>query len=448
MISDRKIILRLSFPAVLQTVLRSLFIIIDAYWVGKLGSTSLAALTVATFIVWGIMALGEVIATGTNSLVAQARGAGMLDSAKDISTMNIINSLVYTFIVGICIIPLLPFLYKLINLSPDIASLSDEYLKVFLFGLPAILLLSTITAIFRGYEDTKTPLYLLFIALTLNFVLAPLFIFGINGYFKWGIAGSAVSTLISYFTEALMGYFILLKRKLIFSIRKYKFDFASIKETFRIGLPIALNGAFFSLIYVLTSRIVSEYGTVGFAAIGISNRSESLSYQICVGFSLVSTILVGQYVGAGDYKKAERFAWKTLLLSIMVMAVLSVILFAFSTPIAKIFSYDTEVIRVASIFNKITALVLVFSACEVVLSGAFAGAGDSFPPFIISTPLNLARVPFVWLFSQLWGLNGLWTAVCLTVILKGIIIALWFKKGTWKNKRSKLLNVTQSGVPF
>ena len=345
--------MRLSFPAVLQTVLRSLFIIIDAYWVGKLGSTSLAALTVATFIVWGIMALGEVIATGTNSLVAQARGAGMLDSAKDISTMNIINSLVYTFIVGICIIPLLPFLYKLINLSPDIASLSDEYLKVFLFGLPAILLLSTITAIFRGYEDTKTPLYLLFIALTLNFVLAPLFIFGINGYFKWGIAGSAVSTLISYFTEALMGYFILLKRKLIFSIRKYKFDFASIKETFRIGLPIALNGAFFSLIYVLTSRIVSEYGTVGFAAIGISNRSESLSYQICVGFSLVSTILVGQYVGAGDYKKAERFAWKTLLLSIMVMAVLSVILFAFSTPIAKIFSYDTEVIRVASIFNNL-----------------------------------------------------------------------------------------------
>ena len=440
--------MRLSFPAVLQTVLRSLFIIIDAYWVGKLGSTSLAALTVATFIVWGIMALGEVIATGTNSLVAQARGAGMLDSAKDISTMNIINSLVYTFIVGICIIPLLPFLYKLINLSPDIASLSDEYLKVFLYGLPEILLLSTITAIFRGYEDTKTPLYLLFIALTLNFALAPLFIFGINGYFKWGIAGSAVSTLISYFIEALMGYFILLKRKLIFSIRKYKFDFASIKETFRIGLPIALNGAFFSLIYVLTSRIVSEYGTVGFAAIGISNRSESLSYQICVGFSLVSTILVGQYVGAGDYKKAERFAWKTLLLSIMVMAVLSVILFAFSTPIAEIFSYDAEVIRVASIFNKITALVLVFSACEVVLSGAFAGAGDSFPPFIISTPLNLARVPFVWLFSQLWGLNGLWTAVCLTVILKGIIIALWFKKGTWKNKRSKLLNVTQSGVPF
>ena len=124
--------MRLSFPAVLQTVLRSLFIIIDAYWVGKLGSTSLAALTVATFIVWGIMALGEVIATGTNSLVAQARGAGMLDSAKDISTMNIINSLVYTFIVGICIIPLLPFLYKLINLSPDIASLSDEYLKIFL----------------------------------------------------------------------------------------------------------------------------------------------------------------------------------------------------------------------------------------------------------------------------------------------------------------------------
>ncbi len=445
--SDRKIIFNLSFPAVMQTVMRSMFIIIDAYWVGKLGSQPLAALTVATFIVWGVIALGEVIATGTNSLVAQASGAKSLELARNISTENIVNSLVYTFIVGVCTVPALPFLYGVINLSPDIAALADEYLKVFLYGLPAILVLSTVTAIFRGYEDTKTPFKLLFVALTLNFFLAPLFIFGINGYFKWGIAGSAVSTMISFFIESAAGYFILLKRKLIYALHKYKFDFAKLKETFRIGFPIALNGVFFSFIYVLISRIVSDYGTVGFAAIGISNRSESLSYQICVGFSLTATILVGQFVGAGDYKKAERLAWKTLLLTINVMVVIAVLLFAFSTPVAEVFSSDYEVIPVASLFNKITSLVLVFSACEVVLSGAFAGAGDSFPPFIIATPLNLARVPFVWLFSHLWGLTGLWAAVCMTVVLKGIIITLWFKKGSWKNKRSKLLDITSSG-PF
>ena len=199
MLSDRKIIFKLSFPAVMQTVLRSLVIIIDAFWVGKLGSEPLAALTVATFVVWGIMALGEVIATGTNSLIAQANGAGSVDSARRISTANIINSFVYTLIVGICIIPTLPAIYNLIELSPEIASLADEYLKVFLYGLPAVLILSTITAIFRGYGDTKTPFNLLLIALGLNFFLAPLFIFGINGFMQWGIAGSALSSLISFF---------------------------------------------------------------------------------------------------------------------------------------------------------------------------------------------------------------------------------------------------------
>jgi Na+-driven multidrug efflux pump len=201
--SDRKIIFNLSFPAVMQTVMRSMFIIIDAYWVGKLGSQPLAALTVATFIVWGVIALGEVIATGTNSLVAQASGAKSGELARNISTENIVNSLVYTFIVGLCIVPALPFLYGVINLSPDIAALADEYLKVFLYGLPAILVLSTVTAIFRGYEDTKTPFHLLFIALALNLFLAPLFIFGINGFLKWGIAGSAVSTLISFLSNRL-----------------------------------------------------------------------------------------------------------------------------------------------------------------------------------------------------------------------------------------------------
>lgn len=447
MLSDRKIIFRLSFPAVMQTVLRSMFIIIDAFWVGKLGSEPLAALTVATFVVWGIMALGEVIATGTNSLIAQANGAGSVYSARRISTANIINSFVYTLIVGICIIPTLPAIYNLIELSPEIASLADKYLKVFLYGLPAVLLLSTVTAIFRGYEDTKTPFNLLLIALVLNFFLAPLFIFGINGFMQWDIAGSALSSLISFFLVSVIGYFILLKRKFIDALHKYKFDFASLKETFRIGVPIALNGLFFSLIYVFISRIVSQYGTVGFAAIGISNRSESLSYQICVGFSLTATILVGQQVGAGNFKKAERLAWKTLLLSIYVMIVIGILLFVFSTPIAEIFSSDNNVIPVASLYNKMTALVLVFSACEVVLSGAFAGAGDSFPPFIIATPLNLARIPFVWIFSEIWGLTGLWAAVCLTVLIKGVIITLWFKKGNWKNKRTKLFDVT-SGVPF
>ena len=110
-------------------------------------------------------------------------------------------------------------------------------------------------------------------------------------------------------------------------------------------------------------------------------------------------------------------------------------LFIFSAEIAAIFTKDPEVIFNASIYNKLAAAVQIFSAAEVILSGAFAGAGDSAPPAVIGLPMNALRIPLVALFSAIWGLNGIWIAICLTVVLKGIIITFWFSRGRWKDRK-------------
>lgn len=193
------------------------------------------------------------------------------------------------------------------------------------------------------------------------------------------------------------------------------------------------------MIYVFVSRFVSDYGTTGLAALGIGHRSESIAYQICVGFSLAATILVGQKVGAGKTDDAERIAWKILWLSLVIVFIYSVPLFIFSAEIASIFSDDHSVINAASTYNKVAAAVLIFSAAEVILSGAFSGAGDTVPPAVVGLPFNILRIPFSAIFTPIFGLEGVWIAISLTVFLKGVIMVVWFKRGKWKNKRSKLL---------
>lgn len=437
--SDRKLIISLAIPAVLQTVVRSLFVIVDAFWVGKIDSLNLAALTIATFVVWGVLALGEVISTATNTLVAQKVGAQDFVSAKTIASQNLINTIVFSFILGICLVPLLPLLFKIMKVSPDQAGLASEYLTVLLLGLPCVISLLTVASIFRGYGDTKIPFYLLSLAIVLNFILAPLLIFGIEGLFNgYGIVGAAVSTLVSFVFAAVVGYKILLKKNLIFSFLLYKVNLPLIKETFRIGVPTAISGVAFSLIYILMSGYVADYGTVGFASLGIGHRSESLVFQITVGFSLASTILVGQNVGAGNIKRAETLAWKIFGVSAIVTLVYSVILFIFSREIAMIFTNDRDVITAASMYNKISSLVQIFSAAEVILTGAFVGAGDTFPPALVAMPLNFLRIPLSKVFSSYFGLTGIWIAICLTVLLKGILIALLFKTGRWKRKKLRI----------
>lgn len=436
--SDRRLILSLAIPAVLQTVIKSLFAIVDAFWVGKMGSIELASITAATFMVWGIIALGEIIATGTNSLIAHSTGAENHKLSKDIASLNIVNTFFHTVIIAIVLIPVLPLFYYIMNLSPEQSKLASEYLVTLLIGFPCITLLSTVSAIFRGYGDTKTPFYLLILAIVLNIFLAPLFIFGVNGHFAYGMPGAATSSLVSYFISFIIGYRLLRKRDLISKINHYKFDLKILKETLRIGLPVAINGIAFSLIYIFVSRFVADYGTVGFASLGIGHRSESISYQITVGFGLASTILVGQSMGAKNVPKAERLAWKIFGVAAVAIIIYSTGLFIFSREIAEFFSTDPEVINAASIYNKIAAVVQIFSAAEVVFGGAFAGAGDTLPTMVIGFPFNFLRIPLAAIFSSIWGLNGIWIAICLSVVLKGIITVIWFNTGRWKKRKLEI----------
>ncbi|MGB9695994.1 MAG: MATE family efflux transporter [Ignavibacteria bacterium] len=438
-LSDRKLIISLAIPAVLQTVVRSLFVIVDAFWVGKINSLNLAALTIATFVVWGVLALGEIISTATNTLIAQKVGGQDLFSAKTVASQNLVNTVIFSFVLGIFLIPLLRPLFQIMNTSPEQSELALKYLTVLLLGLPCVILLLTVASIFRGYGNTRMPFYLLLLAITLNFIFAPLLIFGIEGLFEgYGIVGAALSTLISFAFSAIIGYKVLLKRNLIFSFLLYKVNLPLIKETFRIGVPTSISGVAFSLIYVLVSKYVADYGTVGFASLGIGHRSESLIFQITVGFSLASTILVGQNVGAGNTKRAETLAWKIFGVSAFVVLIYSVILFIFSREIAMIFTNDNDVITAASMYNKISSLVQIFSAAEIILTGAFIGAGDTLPPTLVAMPLNFLRIPLSGIFSSYFGLTGIWIAICITVFFKGILIALLFKTGRWKKKKVKI----------
>lgn len=437
--TENKLILSIAVPAVLQTVIRSSFSFVDAFFVGQLGSVQLAGLSVATFLVWGLLSLAEIIPVGTNSLIAQSVGAKNLTLSKKLATSNLVNAFFNAAILGFILLPVLPYLYDLIALDSRQRIFASEYLVTIMIGLPCLILQTTVSAIFRGYGDTKTPFYLLLLSVLLNLILTPALTFGVDGFFQIRNEGSSYSNL-DFILYIICSWFRVINSSYLRSkLKTYKFEGEILKETFRIGLPLALNGLAFSMIYVFVSRFVSDYGTTGLAALGIGHRSESIAYQICVGFSLAATILVGQKVGAGKTDDAERIAWKILWLSLVIVFIYSVPLFIFSAEIASIFSDDHSVINAASTYNKVAAAVLIFSAAEVILSGAFSGAGDTVPPAVVGLPFNILRIPFSAIFTPIFGLEGVWIAISLTVFLKGVIMVVWFKRGKWKNKRSKLL---------
>jgi len=435
--SLEKTLVNLAVPAVISTFFTIIFEIVDMFWIGKLGTVSVAALSAASFFVWILRGLGLAVATGAIALVS--RRAGEKDEPGLLKTVS--NSIASSFLFSLLIIalffPLAGMVFRWIKLAPQVGDLAGEYSMVFLSGLVFVYMMTTLEYIIRGVGDTKTPMYITGFALLLNVVLDPVFIFTLD----MGFVGAAYATILSQFLGTIiMAVLLLLKIPGLGKCRFFSFQLFW-KEYFqviiKIGGPVALSDAGFSFIYLLLSGIISIFGKEPLAALGIAHRLEAFPFFISLGFSMAVATMVGQYIGSGKIKLARDSVYLSLKVASGILAVISVLFFLFAPWLFSFFIEDPGIISHGSNYLRIIAVFEIFLAFEVILGGAFSGAGDTGPPFFIIFPITLARVPFAYLFAVVLqgGVTMIWVVISLTTFLKGISLFYLFRKGRWAHKK-------------
>jgi Na+-driven multidrug efflux pump len=164
---------------------------------------------------------------------------------------------------------------------------------------------------------------------------------------------------------------------------------------------------------------------------------ESFSYLTCIAFSIAAATMVGQNLGAGKPDRAATCAWSATGISIGLTFIISVLFITLPSTIASVFSDNLEVRAIAIDYLIILGLSQITMAIEIVLEGAFSGAGDTIPPMVVMIPGAVARIPLAYFlcFTLDWGINGVWWTLTITTTVKAIILALWFKRGQWKEKQ-------------
>jgi Na+-driven multidrug efflux pump len=200
----------------------------------------------------------------------------------------------------------------------------------------------------------------------------------------------------------------------------------------RVGAPAAATGVVFSFIYVLLTRITTQFGTPALAALGLGFRMESVVYVASVGMGAALAAIVGQSLGAGDAPRAARAGWiSTGIVSVVGLAMAVVSLF-FADQFAGLFSDDPAVIAEAAKYLRISAFSQLFLGAEVVLESAMAGAGWTFVPMVLSTSITALRLPVgAWAAAQ-WGTTGLWWTISVTAAARGVLMALLWASGRWR----------------
>ena len=427
-----RVIARLAIPAVASNLLMTLFFSVDAYWVGRfIGSDGLAAVSTSIFWVWMIVALAEMVSIGLTAVAARRHGERRRDEAASAAGQALIFSVGLGLIIAIVGHLVLDWLFAVMQTPPAVTALGRRYLGAYLMGAPFIYGYFAIDATFRASGNTRTPFLLLATTVVVALILDPMLILGLWGAPEMGIAGAAVATVSTRAVAFLLGVTLLVRRGML---RFGAFQRATIGAIVRIGMPTALTGILFSVIYIGLTRTTTDFGTPALAALGLGHRIESWLYMIGVGFGAAAAAIVGQNLGAGRVDRAERAGWITTGLASIPGVAAFVLTLAIPEALAAIFTTDAAVIAETALYLRIVAVSQLVLCGEIVLEGALGGAGDTVPPMVVSMSLTAIRIPLAAWAAARWGTAGIWAVIGLTAFARGIgMMALW-RSGRWKRR--------------
>jgi len=426
-------ILRLALPAVGTSLLQLAFLLVDTFWVGRiLGPAALAAVSTAGFAVWMVAALAEMVAVGLTAVAARRHGEGAHGMAAVVAGTTLTLGLALGVLVGAGGWLLVPALFDLMHTPAQVTDLGRLYLTTYLVGAPLVFGFFAVEATFRASGDTRTPLILLGTSVVLNVALDPLLIVGAGPLPALGIAGAAVAAVLTRGAALGMGFVILTRRRLV---RLSVFDWRSAFTALRIGLPVAFTGVFFSFVYIGLTRITTRFGVPALAALGIGHKLEGLSYMVSVGFGLASAAIVGQNIGAGRVDRARSAGWLTASYAAGLGSIVGVAFIAFPDLMVGIFTSDPDVIADGSMYLRAMALAQVSMGFEIVLQSALGGAGYTVMPMLWNALFTAARIPLAAWLAGILGVAGVWWAIGLTAVARGIAMALLWRGERWHGVR-------------
>ena len=416
----------LAMPIMATSFIQMAYSLTDMAWVGRLGSEAIAAVGSVGLLTWMTTSISLLNKVGSEVSVGQAIGMRDEVAARGFATHNLtlslMISLVWASILFLFSVPIVEFY----ELESHIAHNAVNYLRIVSTAFPFVFMSAAATGIFNASGRSKIPFTINGLGLLINMVLDPLFIFVLD----WKTDGAAWATWIAQASVFLLFVHQLKFKKILWEDFRF---FGSLKRSYttkivRIGLPVALLNSLFAFVNMFLGRTASSVGGhIGLMAMTTSGQIEAITWNTSQGFSTALSAFVAQNYAAKKIERVMKALKSTLLMTLIFGTICSLLFIFCGNQIFAIFVPEREAYEAGGLALRIDGYSQLFMMLEITLQGVFYGMGRTVPPAIISIGCNYLRIPMALLFVSLgWGLPGIWWTICLTSILKGIIILVWF----------------------
>lgn len=385
-----------ALPVAITGILEQLSNLIDTLMIGHFspdgGTLGMAAVGSTTPIATLLIMLFVGLSLGANVTIAHAVGAGDRERANRCAHTAVVLALlgvVVTILMEVASRPVL----QCLSVPPEIFNDALIYLRVYLLGIPAILLFNFEAAVFRSVGVTRMPLVALAISAALNVVLDGIFV----AFLGWGAAGVALATVLCYIVSSGFLFTRLLKADEAIRIdpRRLRIDRESVTKIVRIGLPAGIQGSFFSLANILIQTCINSLGAQVVAASSAALALEFVCYSLLNSFSQACTTFVGQNNGAGNLSRCKDVLKVALIEDAIITVVMIVLVVWQGRTILTLFSSDAEVLDIAYVRVCTLFPAYVFSIVYENMSGYLRGFGISALPSAL-TAIGVCGTRFFW----------------------------------------------------
>ncbi len=416
---------KLALPIMASSFIQMAYSLTDMAWVGRLGSPASAAVGAVGMLVWTTSSIALLTKVGAEVSVGQSIGAYDEKAAKSFASHNITLAL-YIAVGWAALLGLGAHTWiSLFQMNETITLRSSSYLQIISMGFPFVFLSLAFTGIYNAAGRSTIPFYISGIGLGLNIFLDPIFIY----VFKYGINGAAWATVLSQMVVlTLFIYHVKWKSPLLNGFPLFcKLKLKETKRILKLGAPVATFNTLFSFVSLfLSSQAARSGGHLGVMALATGGQIEAITWTTAQGLSTALSAFISQNFAANKMHRVIKAWTTTLWMSGIVGGIITVCFIAFGSNIFGLFVPEEEAAKAGGIYLHIAGYSQLFMMLEISTQGVFYGIGRTIPPALTSIVLNYARIPLSWLLCQHMGVEGIWWAITLSSIAKGITLAGWF----------------------
>ncbi len=414
--------------------------LVDLYFLGRLGPVVLAASSLGAMATFVLISAAMGIAIAGLAMVSRRIGEGETEAASHALWQVLMLAGGFGVVFGALGVSVSQPLLSVLGATGAVLEQGTQYLH-FSFALLFLLILNLATnRVLRGAGEARTALWTMATGSAVTAALCPVLIVGVGSFGGLGIVGSALAAGAGQGVGFSLAMVMLASGRLRLRIRLQdaRPDRVIMAKLLYIGLPVTGQLLLRSTSRMVLAPLIAGFGPAALAAYGIMIRLMMFPLSIGFGLGNAAGTLVGQNLGAGKPHRAEVSAWIIATANVTIMALIAIAYFLWSEELIRTLVSDSpEVVNEGVTVLRVMAPAYLFSALGVVMGRSLDGAGDTVPAMWVNLlTLWLVQLPVAFCLSR-WtdlGVTGIWLGIGLANVLNAVTMALWFRRGGWKNR--------------